>query len=45
MPKLVFVTQNLNKISDAQRLFPDIEIDHINFDVPEIQSLDTREIV
>lgn len=45
MPKLVFVTQNLNKISDAQKLFPDIEIDHINFDVPEIQSLDTREIV
>jgi XTP/dITP diphosphohydrolase len=41
---LTFVTQNLNKVSDAQKLLPDFEIEHVNFDVPEIQSLELKEI-
>lgn len=45
MKKLVFVTQNQNKLSDAQKLLPDFEIEHIDFEVPEIQSLDPKEIV
>ncbi len=45
MKKLVFVTQNKNKIDDAQRLLPEFEIEHVDFDVPEIQSLDPKEIV
>lgn len=43
--KLVFVTQNLNKVADAQKLMPGFEIDHIDFEVPEIQSMDPQEIV
>jgi XTP/dITP diphosphohydrolase len=45
MKQLTFVTQNLNKVADAQKLLSDFEINHIDFDVPEIQSLDPREIV
>jgi non-canonical purine NTP pyrophosphatase (RdgB/HAM1 family) len=45
MSLLTFVTQNPNKIIDAQKLLPEFEINHVNFDVPEIQSLDVREIV
>ena len=45
MKKLVFVTQNQNKLVDAQKLLPDFEIEHIDFEVPEIQSLDPKEIV
>ena len=45
MKKLVFVTQNQNKLSDAQKLLPDFEIEHIDFEVPEIQSLNPKEIV
>lgn len=42
---LTFVTQNKNKLADAQQLLPDFTIEHIDFEVPEIQSLDPREIV
>lgn len=42
--KLTFVTQNLNKVEDAKKMLPRFEIDHIHFDVPEIQSLDVKEI-
>jgi non-canonical purine NTP pyrophosphatase (RdgB/HAM1 family) len=45
MKKLTFVTKNLNKVADAKKLLPDFEIHHINFDVPEIQSLSTKEII
>jgi len=45
MKKLVFVTQNKNKLIDAQKLLPDFEIEHVDFEVPEIQSLDPREII
>lgn len=42
---LVFVTQNQNKVSDAKKLMSDFKIDHIDFEVPEIQSLDPKEII
>lgn len=45
MSSLTFVTQNLNKVADAQKLLPDFQIEHIDFEVPEIQSLNPREIV
>ena len=44
MKTLTFVTQNQNKLADAQKLLPEFTIDHIDFDVPEIQSLDPKEI-
>ena len=42
---LTFVTQNKNKLADAQQLLYDFTIEHIDFEVPEIQSLDPREII
>ena len=45
MKTLVFVTQNKNKLADAQRILPEFEIEHVDFDVPEIQSLDPKEII
>lgn len=45
MRTLTFVTQNLHKVEDAQRLLPDFAIKHVDFEVPEIQSLDPQEIV
>lgn len=45
MTSLVFVTQNQNKVNDVKKLLPDFDIEHIDFEVPEIQSLDPREIV
>lgn len=44
MRELTFVTQNKNKIEDAKKLLPDFYIEHIDFDVPEIQSLEPKEI-
>ncbi len=44
MQTITFVTQNLNKLSDTQKLLPNIHVQHINFDVPEIQSLQLQEI-
>ena len=43
--KITFVTQNKYKVADAQKLLPDFEIENIDFEVPEIQSLDPKEIV
>lgn len=43
--KLVFVTQNQNKVNDARKLLPEFDIQHIDFVVPEIQSLDVKEII
>ena len=43
--KLIFVTQNLNKVEDAKKLLTQYSIKHINFEVPEIQSLNPREII
>lgn len=45
MKKLVFVTQNKNKLADAQKLLPEFEIEHVDFEVPEIQALDPKEII
>jgi non-canonical purine NTP pyrophosphatase (RdgB/HAM1 family) len=45
MQKLTFVTQNPNKVADAQKLLSGFEIEHVDFEVPEIQSLDPRKIV
>lgn len=45
MKTIVFVTQNKNKLADAQKLLPEYEIAHVDFDVPEIQSLDPKEII
>jgi non-canonical purine NTP pyrophosphatase (RdgB/HAM1 family) len=42
--QLVFVTQNKNKVADAIKLLPEYEIEHISFEIPEIQSLDCNEI-
>jgi non-canonical purine NTP pyrophosphatase (RdgB/HAM1 family) len=35
---LVFVTGNLDKVEDAKKLLPEFKIEHIDFDIPEIQS-------
>lgn len=43
--KLVFVTQNQNKLSDARLLMPGFDITHVDFEVPEIQSLNPQEII
>lgn len=43
--EITFVTQNKNKLADAQKLLNKYEIKNINFEVPEIQSMDTKEIV
>lgn len=45
MKKLIFVTQNKNKLADVQKLLPEFEIEHVDFETPEIQSLDPREII
>jgi non-canonical purine NTP pyrophosphatase (RdgB/HAM1 family) len=45
MKTLLFVTQNLNKVEDAKKLLPGFEIEHVDFDVDEIQSLDPHKIV
>lgn len=45
MKTLVFVTQNKNKLADAEKLLSEFVIEHIDFDVPEIQSLDSKEII
>lgn len=34
----------MNKLEDARKLLPSFNLKHIDFDVPEIQSLDSREI-
>ena len=45
MKTLVFVTRNKNKIEDARKLLPEFTIEHIDFDVPEIQSMDPKKII
>lgn len=45
MKHLVFVTQNKHKVHDAELLLPEFKIKHIDFEVPEIQSMEPREIV
>ena len=45
MNKITFITGNKNKLNDIQKLMPEYQIEHIDFDAPEIQSLDTKEIV
>ena len=45
MNQIIFVTQNLNKLTDAQQLMPHIKIEHVDFEVPEIQSLNPQEII
>lgn len=45
MQAITFVTQNLNKVADAQKLLPNIHIQHVDFEVPEIQSLQLQDIV
>ncbi len=42
---LSFITGNKNKLVDAQKLLPEFEIEHIDFEVPEIQSLDPKKII
>lgn len=45
MKSLVFVTSNREKIEDAVKLLPEYKIEHIDFEVPEIQSFDIHRIV
>lgn len=45
MKSLVFVTSNKDKIKDAIKLLPEYKIEHVDFEVPEIQSFDIHEIV
>jgi non-canonical purine NTP pyrophosphatase (RdgB/HAM1 family) len=45
MQTIVFVTQNLHKLEDAKRLLPEFAIEHVDFEIPEIQSMNPREIV
>lgn len=43
--KIIFVTQNKNKIDDATKLLPKYDIEHIDFEIDEIQSLDPKEVI
>lgn len=43
--EILFVTQNKNKLKDAQALMPSWNLKHIDCEVPEIQSLSSKEIV
>ena len=45
MKTLIFVTQNKNKLEIANKLLPDFDIQNVDFEVPEIQSLDPKEII
>jgi non-canonical purine NTP pyrophosphatase (RdgB/HAM1 family) len=44
-PVLTFVTQNKHKVEDAKKLLQNFKIENIDFEIPEIQSLDSKEIV
>ena len=44
MRTLVYITQNPNKFSDTQKLLPTFHIEKADFEVPEIQSLNPREV-
>ena len=43
--KLYFVTSNKNKVEEAKELLKDFEVEQLNIDLPEIQSLDGKEIL
>lgn len=43
MDKLYFITGNINKFNEAKSIIPEIE--QIDFDLPEIQELDSRKII
>jgi len=47
--KISFVTSNKNKFEEVSywlaQMVPGIELEHVDLDVPEIQSLDVREVV
>jgi len=45
MQPIIFVTQNKHKLDDAKKLLPDFNVENIDFEVPEIQSLDPKKIV
>lgn len=43
--KLYFVTSNKNKVEEARELLKGYDVEQLDIDLPEIQSLDGREIV
>lgn len=45
LPELIFITQNPNKVQDAEKIITSFSINHVNFEVPEIQSLDPKEVI
>lgn len=45
LQKLTFVTQNKGKLEVARKFLSDFEVETVEFDVPEIQSLDPKEII
>ena len=45
MKSLVFVTENKHKLNIARKKLSDFKIEHVDFTIPEIQSMDPREIV
>ncbi len=45
MTSLTFVTGNPNKLEDAALVLKDFHIHGVDFDVPEIQSMDPKEII
>ncbi len=45
MLTIAFVTKNPNKVQDAQKLLTRIKLEHLNIDLPEIQSLDPKETI
>ena len=45
MKKIVLVTQNKNKVEDFQKLMSEYVVEHVDFDIPEMQSFSPREIV
>ncbi len=42
---LIFATRNVHKVEDARKLLPDYDIQQVDFDIPEIQSMHIREII
>ncbi len=45
MLQVNFVTKNPHKVQDAQKLLTKIQLCHKNIELPEIQSLDPKEII
>ncbi len=45
MKKIVFVTQNKNKVIDLQKILPNFQVENIDFEIDEIQSMSPEKVI